>query len=143
MPRTAFAIATFAFLLAGCAGPETGDLQEPQDDAAADEPSDADPSQGDDTLPEAADGTDVGACYDGECEIVATALLDIPVDPKFGVDLLSVTAIENDVVTLQGTGPGALATLNIGMDAYGVLNGIRVEVTAIVDAEAVLSFSVE
>ncbi|ROT31909.1 hypothetical protein [Micromonospora sp. HM5-17] len=40
-------------------------------------------------LPEAADGTNVRACYDGSCEILVTRRVTIPLDPRFGFTTFS------------------------------------------------------
>ncbi|MEV3936815.1 hypothetical protein AB0K52_12665 [Glycomyces sp. NPDC049804] len=54
----------------------------------------------DDTPLEAADGTDLDACFDGTCEVVVEAGTGIGFDDKFDVGTVQVTAITDDGVTL-------------------------------------------
>jgi hypothetical protein len=94
-------------------------------------------------LPEAADGTDLDACYDGECEILVTEPVDIPVDPEvYGFETLSITAIEEELVTVKAIVPGGFASVNVGTEGYGVVQGVTVSALAIGEAGAVLSISV-
>ncbi|MQM24263.1 hypothetical protein [Glycomyces albidus] len=47
-------------------------------------------------LPEAADGTDYGACYDGSCEVFVTAPVEIPLDPGLDTEATSAAVTEVD-----------------------------------------------
>lgn len=49
-------------------------------------------------FPTAADGSDVAACRDGNCEIVVSGPVEIPLEREFGVDRLAITAIAADGV---------------------------------------------
>lgn len=50
--------------------------------------------------PAAADGTDIGACADGECSVQVKAPTDIPIDPGLGSTVVRVEAVEADAVTV-------------------------------------------
>ncbi len=90
---------------------------------------------------EAADGTDYTACYDGECEVVVSAGTTFDVDPAFGVETLTVAAIEDGVVTVEGEGAGTYVSGTFDAESAAMLNGILIEAAAIDGGEAVLSFT--
>jgi hypothetical protein len=58
------------------------------------------PGPTDDTPLEAADGTDLDACFDGTCEVVVEAGTGIEFDDKFDVGTVQVTAITDTGVSL-------------------------------------------
>ncbi|MFW6694559.1 hypothetical protein [Streptomyces sp. MAR4 CNX-425] len=150
-----------AAVLAGC-GSDTDDAAEPGDgDTATVSPSPTDgksastsPSATPETgspspeftplAPEdAADGTDVGACADGKCEVAVTAGTDIPFDADIGG--VRVAEVSKSEVTLAltsgfiqvGIGPegGSFGNVNTEIIDFGVL-GIE-------DGTAVISFATE
>ncbi|RKN10899.1 hypothetical protein [Streptomyces radicis] len=49
---------------------------------------------------DAADGSDIGACYDGACEVAVTGPTDIPVDPHITPNTFRITDTSGDTVTL-------------------------------------------
>jgi hypothetical protein len=55
------------------------------------------------TLPKAADGTDIAACYDGSCEVEVRAPLNIPMSPVTGIRKLSVDSISAEGMKVTGT----------------------------------------
>ncbi len=98
------------------------------------------------TLPPAADGTNIAACYDGDCEVRVRAPLKIPVSPSTGIATLTVTSVTAEGVTVDGVltdgtnleitvyaDPGGLAT--------GTVNTVQVAALGVVDGEAVLHLS--
>ncbi len=91
--------------------------------------------------PSATDGSDVAACYDGNCEVVLSAPTDISVDPEFGVTAITVVTIEPDGVAVQADGPGVSLSGGAGPGGAITLNGVTIRVLAINDASAVLNFS--
>lgn len=50
--------------------------------------------------PTPTDGTDVGACGDGECAVQVAAAAEVPVDAGLGITLVRVEAVEADAVTV-------------------------------------------
>ncbi|GAA0320392.1 hypothetical protein NE235_18050 [Actinoallomurus spadix] len=91
-------------------------------------------------LPRAANGTDLGACRDGRCEVQVSARDRIPVPARLGVTELRVTAIAGDDITLRGTAPGTSLTVGLGgsAGATSVMNGLAITLVAIADGKAVL-----
>jgi len=98
------------------------------------------------TLPPAADGSDIAACYDGDCEVRVRAPLKIPVSPSTGIATLTVTSITAEGVNVSGVltdgtnleitvyaDPGGLAT--------GTVNTVQISALGVVDGEAVLHLS--
>jgi hypothetical protein len=98
------------------------------------------------TLPPAADGSNIAACYDGDCEVRVRAPLRIPVSPSTGIATLTVTSVTAQGVTVDGVltdgtnleitvyaDPGGLAT--------GTVNTVQVAALGVVDGEAVLHLS--
>lgn len=51
--------------------------------------------------PTAADGSNIGACYDGECEISVSQPVKIPLDGRAGFDAVMVEAIEPNKVRFR------------------------------------------
>lgn len=89
----------------------------------------------------AADGTDVGACADGRCEIAASNPTPIDVDPRFGVTGVSVARVAADSVTLEATGRGGtLMSTEIGPGGSGGLNKLGFRLKSLVGGTAVLTF---
>jgi hypothetical protein len=94
------------------------------------------------TLPPAADGRNISACYDGSCEVEVRAPQKIPMSPKTGVATLTVTAVTSEGVQISGrltngnttestvfADPGSLAATTDGtieIAALGVVNGLAV-----------------
>ena len=90
--------------------------------------------------PEAADGTDVGACFDGRCEIAVSKPLSIKVDSRFGVGDLRVTKVTDDTVVLQSSGAGTFLSSSVGEGGTGGLNGLGFRVKSLEGGTAVLEF---
>jgi hypothetical protein len=53
--------------------------------------------------PPAADGTNVEACRDGVCEVRVEGPVSIPVDERYGMQALQVTAVADGLVTVSAT----------------------------------------
>jgi hypothetical protein len=92
-----FALAAAALIASAACGPADEDAASettspsPGDVAGATSTAAPSPSMSPTVaLPEAADGTDYDACYDGSCEILVTAPVEIPLDP--GLDAQATTA---------------------------------------------------
>jgi hypothetical protein len=62
------------------------------------------------TLPAAANGTDVNACSQGQCEILVTGPVAIPVSPSTGIASLSVSGISPDGVDFLATASDGTTT---------------------------------
>lgn len=141
-------VAVSVLVLSGCGGSGTGTDGRSSATPPSLAPVSASPSPSPSpsptgALPEAADGTDLDACYDGECEILLTEPVDIPVDPEvYGFDTLSITAIDEELVTVKAIVPGGFASVNVGTEGYGVVQGVTVSALAIGEEGAVLSISV-
>lgn len=92
--------------------------------------------------PPAADGSDIGACYDGECEISVSGPVRIPLDGRSGFDAVAVEAIEPNSVRFRveypngfGSGsasPGGTVTFSNGA------SGTKITVVAIDAGTAVI-----
>lgn len=95
------------------------------------------------TLPPAADGKDIKACYDGSCEVEVRAPLDIPMAPRTGVAKLTVESVDAQGVRITGrmtngnsmevtvfADPGSLAYSTVDsrveIASLGVVNGLAV-----------------
>lgn len=136
--------------LAGCGGtPDTGSLEPPPGgDVAAsgsEEPSPSPEPEPEPTsdagLPDAADGSGLDACADGDCEVRVSESDEIPIDPSFGIDNFTVAEIGPDMVVIEGTGAGAYVRTSVGTQGRSTLNGITVQILAIDGDQAVLSLS--
>ncbi|XKK39493.1 hypothetical protein HFP72_00410 [Nocardiopsis sp. ARC36] len=57
-------------------------------------------------LPEAADGTDLEACADAECEVLVEAGDEFAMDGTHGVDRFVVDAVDGEGLGMSGFGPG-------------------------------------
>lgn len=119
------------------ASPTTSDADDR--DSAPDAPAESD--SGDSTGGSGpADGTDLGACFDGRCEIAVSEPMSIDVDRRFGVGDLRVTKVTDDTVVLRSSGAGTLLSSSIGEGATGGLNGLGFRVRSLEGGTAVLEF---
>ncbi|ONK12785.1 hypothetical protein [Streptomyces sp. MP131-18] len=100
---TALALTTAAAVTLGCASDEepVGREAPPESEPAPSAPSaPGEPSTPEPSAPgEAANGSDIGACLDGTCEVTVSAPTGIPVDGRFGADSVSVSWIADGAVT--------------------------------------------
>jgi len=101
-------------------------------------------------FPQAKDGSDVAACYDGTCEVEVRAPLDIPLDPAItGVSSLTLVRVDEvNGATLTGTSSGG-GTIEMvlfadpgGQSAAVFNNRFSVAALATVNGRAVLRISV-
>jgi hypothetical protein len=90
----------------------------------------------------AADGSDLKACRDADCEIVIRGAAHIPLDPKLGVTRFLLTYVSPNEVTFEVD----RAELNSvsgyikGTGFLGLTNGVKVTVKKINASGAVLRF---
>lgn len=71
-------------------------------------------------LPDAANGTDLAACRDADCEVEVTVNDELPIDGKFGIDLITVTTVGADRVRLGVLGTaGGLEVEGLDVSASG------------------------
>ncbi len=114
-------------------------------------------------VPVAADGTNLGACTDGTCEVRVDRPASIPLAGRFGVAQLRVEVIGPATVTFrmvdapgggtsfacdhpscsmsvvgQSAAAPAMATGSAGLGARLTMNRIRVELAAVSDGYAIL-----
>jgi hypothetical protein len=94
-----------------------------------------------DSVPLRAGASDVRACFDGTCEIAVSEPTDIPVDSRFGIDLVSVTLVTPDTVSMRATGNGNSLQATSGTGGICILNGLTIRVKSVDDGTAVLAFS--
>jgi len=87
-----------------------------------------------------ADGTDVGACFDGRCEIALSKPTAIKVDSRFGVSDLRVTEITADSVVLQSSGAGTFLSTSLGVGGTGIQNKLGFRLKSLDGGTAVLEF---
>lgn len=120
------------------APPSAGGSRAPSEKSTNKPSPSATPTPGDTS---AADGTDVGACFDGRCEIAVSAPTDIAVDSRFGVSGLSVADVTSDAVIVEATGSGgSFMQTEVGPGGTGGVNGLGFRVTSLVGGTAVLQF---
>lgn len=95
--------------------------------------------------PPAADGSDIGACYDGECEISVSRPVRIPLDGRSGFDAVTVEAIEPNSVRFRvdypnGSGSGSASRGGTVTFSSGT-GSTRITVVAIDAGTAVIKIS--
>jgi hypothetical protein len=152
-------VLTLSLLLAGCtnqvAGSPIGTGQLVDSNPTASAPTgsgSADPGPPPQTIPnmpKAADGSDISACYDGECVVELRAPVTIPMAPSTGIAQFTLVSVDNvDGAYLTGTTADGNGTLSAQVSAYPgagsgtvILNGFTIEALATVDGVAVLHFS--
>jgi hypothetical protein len=90
----------------------------------------------------AEDGTDVSACADGNCEIVVTGAVDIPLEPRFGFTTFRVTFTPPNLVEFIGedAGGGSFRGSVGGTGGIGT-NGLALFVRTVRGQGAVVRFS--
>lgn len=111
--------------------------------AATETPTEASPSPDptpslpvDDTPLEAADGDDIDACYDGECEVEVTASTVIPFDPDTGIESYTIGVITADSVEI-GTHIGAVQA---GIGTCSSINDVAFTLRSVTDETAIVAF---
>ncbi|MEV0838011.1 hypothetical protein AB0I55_00470 [Actinocatenispora sera] len=114
--------------------------------SSAASPSAPSPSRTGPTLPAAADGTDIHACYDGRCEVRVRAPQRIPLSPKTGFAKLTVTSITAqgmrvDTVGTNGSTGQATVSAQGGGYAIATLNGLEIATLGVLDGVAVIRLS--
>jgi hypothetical protein len=100
-------------------------------------------------FPKARDGTDVSACYDGDCEVELRAPATIPMDPATGVAAWRLERVDDvdgaylTATTADGNGrlSASLYAEPGGGGATVVLNGFTIVGLATANGVAVLRFS--
>lgn len=118
------------------APPDTGGTGEP-----------APPTQSIPNMPPAKDGSDITACYDGDCEVELRAPVTIPMDPSTGIREFTLERVD-DVdgayltgITADGNGTLSAQIYSVpGGNATVVLNGFTIVALATVKGIAVLRF---
>lgn len=89
-------------------------------------------------FPEAADGEDYGACYDGDCEVLVTEGVVIELDDEFRTGALTVASID-EYVNVVSNGGGAFISFNLGPGNVGNMNNVlNIETRAIDGDRAVI-----
>jgi hypothetical protein len=121
------------------AQPETTESTEAATSEAASPSPSAEPTPAlpiDDTPEDAADGDDLDACYDGECEVTVTASTVIEFDPATGVEALMVSEIGPDLVVV-GTHIGQIQASLGGCNA---LNQVGFTPRSVAGDTAIVAF---
>jgi hypothetical protein len=130
LPALTVALAATA-LLAGCsAGPPA---QDPAGPAGPD-------------LPEAADGTDLEACADAECEVLVEAGDEFAMDGTHGVDRFVVDAVDGEGLGMSGFGPGIELSGHLpppdgDQPPTFVMNGFTITLVAVDGSTALMTLS--
>ena len=143
MNRPLPALSAALIALAGCSAGE--------DDTGPGSAPTADPIETASTLPEAPDGTDYDACFDGSCRVIVTEPVDIPLDPELGTQATMVSVTEFDGWTL------AIAFSDNGQELTSVTwddmreeevgpmwttsDGARIEVVGSAEGQAVIAIT--
>jgi hypothetical protein len=144
-----------ALALTGCGGAE-----EPPDPTTTTAPVSSspatettpEPSPTPATLPEAADGTDYDACYDGECEVLVTEPVDIPLDPDLPITATtaSVTVLEGSELGVEFTADGQMLGSVTWLDTlqncpgtiYTTFDGASMNAVACIEGQAIIAITV-
>lgn len=146
MRRTVCAM-LLAGALAGCGSPLAGVVPQPsQPIVTTSQVILLSPALATAAPPPAADGSDIGACFDGECEISVSRPVKIPLDGRAGFDAVAVEAIRPNSVSFRvdfgdgivgrsWTSPGGTAAFNSGA------GGTRIAVVTINAGTAVIKMS--
>jgi hypothetical protein len=90
----------------------------------------------DDTPLEAADGDDIDACYDGECEVEVTASTVIPFDPDTGIESYMIQEVTADTVVI-GTHIGAVQS---GIGTCSSINDVAFTLRSVTGGTAIVAF---
>ncbi|TDQ54348.1 hypothetical protein [Actinorugispora endophytica] len=133
------AVAT-ALLLGGCAAAPAD--QDPADAEASPSPSPS-PSAVAEAVPEAADGTDLDACADADCEVLVEEGDEFAMDGAHGVDRFVVDAVDEEGLSMSGYGAGITLSGHLpppdGEQPYTfVMNGITVALVALDGSSALM-----
>ena len=144
-----------ALALTGCGGAEEDPAPTTTSAAAsstAETESTPEPSPTPAVLPEAADGTDYDACYDGECEVLVTEPVDIPLDPELPVTatMASVTVLDGWELGMEFTADGQMLGSVTWFDSrqncpdtiYSTFDGAGMEAVACIEGQAVIEITV-
>jgi hypothetical protein len=96
-------------------------------------------------LPRAADGTNVRACFDGNCEILVSKPVDIQLNGRLGIGALSVTAIDSSGVDFRSISPSGFVSSFLdqtpSQGGPSTMNKLAISVVAISDKKAVIRLS--
>ncbi|KOX17316.1 hypothetical protein [Nocardiopsis sp. NRRL B-16309] len=144
-PSLTLAAAAVVALVSGCtAASPDGDPAEPgrspSAGAASHSPSAA-------PLPEAADGTDLDACADADCEVLVEHGDEFAMDGGYGVDRFVVDGVDEDGLSVSGHGPGIELSGEIPPPEEGrephtfSMNNIAVTLIALDGSSAVMDLS--
>jgi hypothetical protein len=93
------------------------------------------------TFPTAADGTDVQACYDGQCDVQVAAGTRIALDPAVGVATAVVNAVTPQGVDMLVTGPSGSMMRFVAAPGAGpgsVMNDVQFQARGISGDQAVI-----
>jgi predicted small lipoprotein YifL len=90
----------------------------------------------DDSPLNAADGDDIEACYDGECEVAVTAPTIVPFDPDTGIESYTIEAIGEDYMVI-GTHLGPVQS---GIGTCSAVNDVAFALRSVTDGTAVVAF---
>ncbi|PDP88180.1 hypothetical protein CQJ94_08635 [Glycomyces fuscus] len=141
--RRTFALAAagaVTALLGGCAGSQEQGAASPEPSAA-----DASPSPAAPALPEAADGTDLEACADADCEVLVESGDEFTMDGSHGVDRFVVDAVGEDGIDFSGYGPGTTLSGHLpppeDQEYVFVMNGFDITLVAVEGSSALLRLS--
>jgi hypothetical protein len=135
MGRTPFVLTVFAALALSACSAEQPDAEPSAAPTSSASPSMASPEQSpslespsEPALPEAMDGTDLDACYDGSCEVEVRAPIDIEFDPDIGITSMRIEQITAEGLELTGTTESG-GTFSSGL--YATEGGLAKGVTSI------------
>ncbi|THV32911.1 hypothetical protein [Glycomyces buryatensis] len=121
---------------------EATSSQAPETESASPSPSPS-PSPTEAVFPEAADGDDFDACFDGECEVLLTGPVDIAVDPDIsGYDTVQVTSVEGGYVSVTPSPDSMAISMSFDMSGSANMNGLLMAPMAIEADRAVVTLSI-
>ncbi|NYH50960.1 hypothetical protein HNR06_000549 [Nocardiopsis arvandica] len=147
-PRSTPALAAAAvLLLGGCAATPTVRDPVEADASPSDQDARSSPPPADPAPPEAADGTDLEACADADCEVLVEEGDEFAMDGTYGVDRFVVDAVDEEGLSVSGHGAGVMLSGHLpppdGEEPHHsfVMNGFTIVLVTLDGAGALIRLS--
>jgi hypothetical protein len=146
-PAPVLAAVALAALVSGCSAAAPGEDPPASGRSPAAGAGSPSPSASSTPLPEAADGTDLDACADAECEVVVEEGDEFAMDGAYGVERFVVTTVDGTGLSVNGFGPGTELSGHLPPPEEGseppafIMNGIEITLVALVGSSAVMDMT--
>ncbi len=151
MARTVLTTLTVAGAVSACGGSPTASTTTPPSSpapastSATAASSSAAPTTSKAPFPTAADGTNLRACADGDCEILVTGPVTIRFNRSLGMSSLDITAVSSAGVDFQSVSPSGMVVSAMGQTpnqgGASSINKLSFEVVALEGSKAVVRFT--